>query len=263
MNDNIYIYKESCKPSTILFISGCRDLTTNQYILVYTGQRIWLTCPQPLTLWIMNCFFLICLYAMDSVDQFSSGLPLTLTNRTRAQFMDINGTFWKICHLGVKVPQGSVLGLLLYLYLLYISPVVDIICRHNLNFHIYVDDSQLFLSFKGADRLFDSKLQLEAWINNILQWMVFNELKLNQDKTELLIINSRYCFCPSLSCLHVGDINADPVKASSNLGVVFGDTMSFKSHIADVCKSSFYHLRNISRIFIRKISRAFESLYGG
>lgn len=80
--------------------------------------------------------------------------------------------------------------------------------------------------------------------------MVFNELKLNQDKTELLIINARYCFCPSLSCLHVGDINADPMKASSNLGVVFGDTMSFKSHIADVCKSSFYHLRNtcISRI---------------
>lgn len=75
--------------------------------------------------------------------------------------MDINGTFSKICHLGVRVPQGSVLGLLLYL--LYISPVVvHIICRHNLNFHVYVHDSQLFLSFKGAERLFDSKLQLEA-----------------------------------------------------------------------------------------------------
>ena len=225
---------------------------------MYTGQQIWFTCPQPLTLWIMNCFYLICLYAMDSVDQFSSGLPL---------IWPITLSSWILmalsqrCHLGVRVPQGSVLGLLLYL--LYISPVVDIICRHNLNSHVYVDDSQLFLSFKGADRLFYSKLQLKAWINNILQWMVFNELKLNQDKTELLIINSRYCFCPSLSCLHVGDINADPVKASSNLGVVLCDTMSFKSHIADVCKSSFYHLRNISRIFIRKISRVFESLYSG
>ena len=148
------------------------------------------------------------------------------------------------------VPLGSVLGLLLLDYLLYTSPVVDIIHRHNLNFHFYVDDSQLFLSFKGADRLFDSKLQLKACINSICHWTVFNELKLNQDKTELLIMNSRYCFYPSLSCLHVGDVDVDPVKASSNLGVVFDDTtcMSFKSHITDVCKSSFHHLVNISRI---------------
>lgn len=157
--------------------------------------------------------------------------------------MDINGTFSTIRHLGVGVPQGSVLGPLLYL--LYTSPVADIIRRHNLNFHFYADDSQLFLSFKGADRLFDSKRQLEACINDICRWMVFNELKLNQDKTELLVIHSSYRSCPSLSCLRVGDVDVAPVKAASNLGVVFDDTMSFKSHISDVCKSSFYHLRNI------------------
>ena len=87
-----------------------------------------------------------------------------LTSRT--QFVDINGTFSTIRHLGVGVPQGSVLGLLFYL--LYTSPVADIIRRHNLNFHFYADDSQLFLSLKGADRLFDSKLQLEACINDIV-----------------------------------------------------------------------------------------------
>ena len=78
--------------------------------------------------------------------------------------------------------------------------------------------------------------------------MVFNEFKLNQDKTELLVIHFSYCSCPSLFCPRVGDIDVAPVKAASNLGVVFDDTMSFKSHISDVCKSSFYHLRNISRI---------------
>ena len=105
-----------------------------------------------------------------------------------------------------------------------------------------------YFSFKGADRLFDSKLQLEPCINDICRWMVFNEFKLNQDKTELLVIHSSYCSCPSLSCLRVGDVDVAPVKAASNLGIVFDDTMSFKSHISDVCKSSFYHLRNISRI---------------
>ena len=97
------------------------------------------------------------------------------------------------------MPQRSVLGPLLYL--LYTFLVADIIRRHYLNFHFYADDSQLFLSFKGADPLFDSKLQLEAYINDICRWMVFNELKFNQDKTELLVIHSSYRSCPSLSCM--------------------------------------------------------------
>ena len=67
------------------------------------------------------------------------------------------------------------------LYLLYTSPVADIIRRHNLNFHFYADDTELFLSFKAAGRLFEFKLQLEACINDICQWMVFQRMKLNQD----------------------------------------------------------------------------------
>ena len=47
------------------------------------------------------------------------------------------------------------------------------------------------------------------------------------------------------------------MKAASNLGVVFDDTMS-DILLIDVCKSSFYHLRNISRIRKHLISEATE-----
>ena len=57
---------------------------------------------------------------MDSVDRFSY-----LANRT--QFVDINGSFLTKRNIGVGVPQGSVLGPLLYI--LYTSHVADILRR--------------------------------------------------------------------------------------------------------------------------------------
>ena len=67
----------------------------------------------------------------------------------RKQFVMIDGIKSKVKELRYGVPQGSVLGPILYL--LYTSPIGDIIRRHGLNYHLYANDTQLYLSFKVAE----------------------------------------------------------------------------------------------------------------
>ena len=68
----------------------------------------------------------------------------------RAQFVEINDTKSSVRDLTVGVPQGSVLGPILYL--LYTGPLAEIIRSHGLVYHFYADDTQLYISFKTARR---------------------------------------------------------------------------------------------------------------
>ena len=74
----------------------------------------------------------------------------------------IDGIKSKVKELRYGVPQGSVLGPILYL--LYKSPIKDIIRRHGLNHHLYADDTQLYLS--PAEQA-DPKVRIESCVSEI------------------------------------------------------------------------------------------------
>ena len=75
--------------------------------------------------------------------------------------------------------------------LLYTTPLAEIIQSHGLDYHFYADDIQLYMSFKDCD-VDVARLRLENCVTDICHWIDVNELKLNHDKTEIMLIHSKY-----------------------------------------------------------------------
>ena len=145
--------------------------------------------------------------------------------------------------LACGVPQGSVLGPILYS--MYTAPIADVIKRHGMVFHFYADDTQLYMSFKPVDVL-QSKSLIERCIQDVQQWMVVNKLKLNGDKSELLVLTARHRPSPPLDSILIGADIIEASKSAKNIGVWLDNVLSMDVQINNICKTAFFHLRRHS-----------------
>ena len=91
-------------------------------------------------------------------------------------------------------------------------------------------------------------LRIETCVREIDSWMVSNKLKLNGDKTELLVINARHRPCPLIDHIDVSNFKIQPSDTASNIGVTFDRHMSLDQHVTNICKTCSFHLRKIAKI---------------
>ena len=163
--------------------------------------------------------------------------------------VDISGKLSSPKTSNFGLPQGSVVGPAGYS--IYTLPVGDIARHHSISYHLYADDTQLYVSFdpKIPGDLENALDKLQRCILDIRQWMTVNKLKLNDAKTEFFIATSphNYKKLPELQ-LTIGDLRINPSEIIKNLGVLFDRHMTMYDHISSVCRTVTYHLRNITRI---------------
>lgn len=145
------------------------------------------------------------------------------------------------------VPQGSVLGP--KMYCMYTRPVGDIAKNHNLLYHGYADDTQLYVVIEPKHTWNSVKATCEACVLDVGRWMDKNMLKLNQDKTELIAFTSthRNKSIEDLD-LAIGNSRVSVTPFVKNLGVIMDRNLTMEKQVNAISKSCYYQIRNIGQI---------------
>ena len=184
-------------------------------------------------------------YAYGIRGQVLRWLKSYLTDRS--QTVSIGGSTSSSAPLLFGVPQGSVLGPLLFI--MYMQPLCRVISSSSVCFHSYSDDTQLYKSGR-VDEIQDIIESIQQSICAVGDWMLSNKLKLNEEKTEAMLVISPRASLTSPLPQSIMVQNTEIAFSShvKNLGVTLDCNLSMNSHVANTCKSAYIELRRISSI---------------
>ena len=114
---------------------------------------------------------------------------------------------------------------------------------------MYADDTQVYIELSQSDT-HKSISSLINCLTDISLWRKSSKVKLNSDKTEYINIGTKRQRHKLSNHFPVKLLDNDicPSDSVRNLGVVFDSDFSFHTHVSNICKSCFYHIRDLRRI---------------
>ena len=116
--------------------------------------------------------------------------------------------------------------------------------------HCFADDTQLYLSFNPNSPTDQAEAvsTMKRCISDLRKWMYQDKLKINDDKTEFLIIGCRQQMLKINDCtIRVGTTDIKPVSEVRNLGSWFDCNFSMSTHISKSYSAAFFWLHNIKQ----------------
>ena len=146
----------------------------------------------------------------------------------RSQFVTYNGVKSNLNSVKCGVPQGSILGPLLFL--LYINDL-SFACKRTFPVS-FADDSNLFLSGKNTDHV---QQMINDELKDIVIWLRANKLSLNISKTHYMLFSNKKFIQPNVTI----EINGQPITCVTKtkfLSVIIDNKSTrWKEHISYIC----------------------------
>ena len=147
----------------------------------------------------------------------------------RFQKVSLNGSSSEYCKITCGVPQGSILGPLLFL--LYINDMHKSI-RHSLVHH-FADDTNLLCSHKDPKVL---RKRMNEDLKYLFTWLCANRLSLNVSKTEFIIFKPPRLNLQNRITLKLNGTTIYESKQIKYLGLLLDERLTWKAHIIELRK---------------------------
>ena len=159
----------------------------------------------------------------------------------RKQFVSIGNAISNYKQISCGVPQGSVLGPLLFL--LYINDFNN--SSNQLDFHLFADDSNLFYAHKSLS-------ELETTVNNELQevfsWLCANKLSLNIEKSNYVIFRPPQKSVNYSINLKINNQTLMHENSIKYLGIMIDSHLNWKSQVCYISKKIKRNIGILSKI---------------
>ena len=150
----------------------------------------------------------------------------------RSQQVSLNGAYSSVGHLQKGVPQGSILGPLLFC--IYINDLPLHISNPNVKCYLFADDGTISASSRTANEL-ETILQKE--IDIISNWSEKNHMILHPDKTKAMLLTCRqkHQLNPLEINISMNNNQIEVVDHHKVLGVIIDNDMRWERHINQIC----------------------------
>ena len=155
--------------------------------------------------------------------------------KERKQRTKINGSYSTWRDLKCGVPQGSILGPLLFN--IFINDIFFFIKKTTIA--NYADDNTAYTTEENVDELLKT---LEVETTEILNWFKVNEMKSNDDKCNLFVPNKENVV------VNIGNETIESTNSIDLLGIKIDSKLNFSEHVSILCKKGNQKLHALARI---------------
>jgi hypothetical protein len=140
----------------------------------------------------------------------------------RKQFVTINNEFSNVLQIRTGVPQGSILGPLLFI--LYINDLVNV--NNDVQLLMFADDTNMLMCDNNINSL---EIRANLVLRDVSQWFKLNKLSLNVKKCNFMIFTTKKLNYDIT--LKIDNLCIDKVTKTKFLGVIINEKLSWENHI--------------------------------